>query len=230
MLIQNRSHWLVSAEATISSTVTSIEEGQAMNSLLENGVEVAGFVSSAANTDLFAGFALGGFKQPTQNNLVVSTTIPASSPYTVTLPKTPSANADISVRTATGTAFTQGTVATTVYSVSGSTLTFASADAGVAIIITFKYNLSAKEADTLFGDERYRRGGSLITNTISLIKSGTVFTTNFATGVNWNARPTPVVGANGIITTTTGAAIGNGRVVFVPTVDEPYLGISFAIA
>lgn len=97
-------------------------------------------INSTVYSALFFGSAVSA---GTIDATSFATTVPASSPYTVTVspPGSGTYSADLGVTYPDGTALTRvaSTPSTGQYSLSGAVYTFAAADTGVAIVINYRY-------------------------------------------------------------------------------------------
>lgn len=212
----------------VLSSLASIEEGTCVIRVKENGVVKASPSAGTAN-DVFAGVAVSGARNLTQIGGFEEITIPASGPYTATLAHTP-------VGTVTGTfipvadgALTIGAGApsgTGVVQISGRTLTFHSADAGKKVRIHFKRDLSAVEAQALYG--QIVGAGGLSDRTGVITKGELVFVSNYDPASDWWVAVGPVkCGANGNFTLGgSGAVCAGVSVAVAPTADFPFLGLN----
>ena len=209
----------------VSSTVTSLEEGTVMMTVLENGVGVV--KPCAGNSgEVFAGVSQFRHIIPSQSNATLSAKIPSSSPYTITLPKTPVGNSSVKVYI-NGVAATQDAASGTGHCVvSGTTITFHSADAGKTVSIVYRYTLSQIEASMLFGGEYL--GPSIIPEAnLSIITQGIVFTDQFVLADSWETTNAPIyLGASGKFTLASGGTAIDAVVVATPSVANGFLGIA----
>jgi hypothetical protein len=221
---------MTSSNMEVVTAETNIVAGSCLTSITESG---RGKVkrSTGTSADIFAGFSLVSQVKDGKAVKIETLTIPASGPYTLTLAKTPSADADISVRTAGGTAYTQGVAANGVYSVSGAVLTFHSSNASVSVIVTYKYNITVTEAAMLWGDQAGVGSPTDVTNTVSISHSGYIYTDQFDSGADWNAASITDLktGANGLVVRGGSGVAIKGSIVEVPTADTPFLGLFFAV-
>lgn len=225
----------------VKDIVTGAEiarEGLLLQSTLEDGIEKVQVTDGSG--DVCVGFSLSDNSSDTDAPFVQTMTVPATSPYTVTLSHTPmgtAPTAEICVRTAAGVKLTQVADAggslngTGKFHVTGTTLSFHSADASVAHVASFRYALTAEQAKQLYYDRSVNNGmGALFGQVAVLMGSGQVFTYEYDDKVNWaDSSLTVKSGADGIITLGGGGTDLTGivRVISVPTAEDPALGLAF---
>lgn len=255
----NNSKWSISTELPVVSTASNILEGTALVWAQENGMNKVQAATGAAN-EVFAGVALNYVQVPTYGQWVDYITIPSSSPYTATLSQTPiNPTTAVGVITAAGVKYTYNAgVGSTQYSISGTTITFNSANAGVSVSVFYQYTLTVSQAQYLFGSN-YAYVGSVsaqqVLSTAGVIKSAQVlFTDQYDPSVNWvtanigyPAGASQITLASGGIFTLGGSgAVVNGTVVQIPnsgnnpntaqiypnwpSAPSAYLGIAFTAA
>lgn len=215
------------------STITSLVEGAALVAGLENGTLVAK-TATPADTDKFLGFTHIHNIIPTELTKVETVTVPSASTYTVTLKRTPlTAASRLSVRNASNTNLTYhaSTPADGVFTVSGSTITFHSAQAGATMTVTYVYTATVAEAIAAYGEFYTSANGAVSSKHVSLIKEGEIFTDQFDLAANWTSATSIKVGTGSklILGSGTGASI-DGYVTHVPTEEVPFLGIRFHAA
>jgi hypothetical protein len=233
MLDLSQTRIVNSMSVPLYSITTSFEDGTGLIGKQVNGVMSATVNATATANDLFLGIALSTLSTPANAVNVVAITVPAAAPYTVVLPQTPNAG-QISIAYATGAGFTSegttaGVTAAAEFNLTGATVTFDAADAGLAVVATYNYALSVVQAQSLVGQGLI--GGlspSNITGEIGVIKKGLVFTSLFDASVNWGSVTQVVCGNNGMFTSAAnvGAAV-KGYVAYSPSIYSPFLGIYF---
>lgn len=111
------------------------------------------------------------------------------------------------------------------------------ADAGLEVKIVYRWELSAREHDFFVRDSHINRGSEALLSEI-MVGCGApciVYTMMYDAAGLWIAHSAaagnqPCLGANGEVTTITINAVGTavGRVIKIPSVDDPYLGIEFS--
>jgi hypothetical protein len=221
-----------------AADLPNLFEGAALVNVVNTSTGVGEVLrSTSGTTDAFVGIAQNLLRFPTTTGQVQSITVPASSPYTVTLNGLVTANTAIGVFNGT-TLLTQGTpsagtvygIATVVVNgVSLTQLTFAAGDAGNTFQVTYKQILTYAQAAVLFGDQ-YVRLASDMTSTISVITHGLVFTDAFDPTSVWNT-PLLKTTSGGIFAaqssslTGTNIVVTKAQVVSAPSAAFPYLGI-----
>ena len=215
----------------IITGATVAQEGIPLTGLLEDGIEkVKPLVGDTA--DKFVGVSYGETSVPTIKSFVYDAVIPAASPYTIQLPKNNLVATQIAIREGTGyaTAFTEDTIATTKFSCVDATgvVTFHVDDAGKSVRITFRYNPTAQEL--LMEDSfSFSPSGFATIGSCGVITKGVVFTDQFDASKNWLAA-TGVESAAGLFTDQTGSGnveLTNVKIVSIPTVDDPFLGLRY---
>lgn len=139
----------------------------------------------------------------------------------ITLAKTPTGT--VLVYNATTSAVM---VITTNYTISGKTITMNSAFRGNTIRVFYKFTPSAVEARAIQGDT-YPGGATGTTlGQVGILRSGTIYTTEFDQTVDWQqASPTVKLAANGLFTIGGSGATVNCAVVQPPNTTNPYLGL-----
>lgn len=206
--------------------------------------------------NLFCGVALSYFANTTQAPFVDILTVDPNA-YTVTLSQIPTAATSILVKNvianpdgyppqiggATVFQYDTGTTAPASghFIVASNVLTFNANMAGQQVIVTYRYNLSAAQAQFLIGTGVVGNTmASDVTGTIGIIQKGIVYTTDFNTANDWGAADLGTapggtnsyisLGANGLFQvsisdgTPTGAPV-NATVYEVPSADQPFLGL-----
>lgn len=115
-------------------------------------------------------------------------------------------------------------------------LTFNAAEAGIDFWIRYRYNMTVVEKDDLIRSSHVNRGADEQFESVSVaIGRCRVYTTMFDTRGEWElllqsgAANSPCLGADGLWSTITlvAAATAFGRVISLPTVDDPMLGIEY---
>jgi hypothetical protein len=215
-----------SSNRKIASNENAIVIGSCLSNVLENG-EGRVKRSTGTSADVFTGFAMDGQGAQTWATKTEVRVVPAAGPYTVTLGKTPKADADVSV--VNGTAlFTQGAVATTVYAIAANVLTFAAADAGKTIVVTYKYNITAGEYLAIADQQFAGRTPSDVIGVVAVMHTGYIYTDQFDSAVNWFAASIADVktAANGLVTRGGAGVAISAEVVASPSANQPFLGLN----
>lgn len=213
----------------VSSLITLIEEGTPLVFALEGGVEV---VKPAAGTsgEKFAGVANNTHITPSKAMKYERITVPSGAPYTVTLKKTPSSVAAergvFNASTGAAMALNAGAPATGEHAIAGNVLTFNVAQAGLAVDVYYLYDLSNAEAMLVYGNDRAFSNSQAI-KTVSAVRDGVLFTTNYDPAVNWaeNGIATVIKLGNGKFTIGGSGSTINGTIASLPTASDPFLGI-----
>jgi len=207
-------------------------EGMALMQALEAGEET---VRPSAGTapDIFVGFSWAHNIVPSIVSRVDAITVPASpGPYTGQL-KTNLVAANIMVlRVGDSTVLTEGDATNAdEYSVNDTTgvITFNSADAEEAMIVTYRYSPSALELKFEYPEANVNINPAFeIIRSIGVIIRGEVFTDQYDAAIDWASATSVKLGASGIVTTSgSGATITGARITHVPDAANPFLGIEF---
>ena len=232
MLDKARTRMRDTGSKKIAMDSMAIVEGAGIIRAVENGEEVVKVPGSgAANTDVFVGVAFSKAEPPTTGVIVKEKheSVGAS----ITLQREPTSAAVVRVVDLTdGTSITIGSVASGVIGLSGKTVSFNSADQGDDYEFTYRYKLTAEEAQAMGGDGSAGVTPSGGTGMVDYCHQGEVFTDQFETQDNWALGATTAVitvGANGLFTSDGyGATVTGARVIHEPSSDLPYLGLYFA--
>ena len=211
-----------SAEAAVATGASITAEGQAL--VRATGASYLGVMpSTGAATDVFAGFSVLGVSAAplaaAYATRVETFTVPGSG--IVQLAETPVAGQVFVYDGTTGTAIAAPTVV-------GNTVT--GLTGGDVVDVTYKYALSVVQARALQGDVQPGGYAGAYVGQSGLIKRGTIFTDQFDSSVNWMEATSIKLAASGQLTdqSGTGVAITGAYVVAVPSVEVPFLGITFS--
>jgi hypothetical protein len=218
-------------ERPIATGSTIAAEGVPLIRALERGKEHVKPSAGAAG-EIFVGFSWAHNLVPSMISRVENATIPGGAPYTVQLSRNNLVAANILVvKASDGTALTEGNPANAgEYSCNDTTglLTFNVAEAGIDIVVTYRYYPTTLEAKFNYPDPDVNINPAFeVLNQIGFIPGGEVYTDQFDAAVDW-ANQTDVYLGAGILAGSGNVKLPAGhRVVHVPTVDNPYLGIMF---
>jgi hypothetical protein len=178
--------------------------------------------STGAASEVFAGVAiLDKIAAASSVRWMLPAVVPASSPYTVTLPDALGIS-NLTVYAADGVT---ALATTTDYTVAGNVLTFVAGHAGQTVYLCYNYTLSPTQLQFM--------GVSPIPSAASLIGSIAVakglvnaFVNNFDASKVFAINDSVTLGANGLFTKGgTGTVIGH--VIGAPTAQDPFLGIEY---
>jgi len=238
MLDMKRTQFLRNEEAGIASGATIAYEGLPLIGQIESGELVVQTGTGGAG-EKFYGFSIRADQAVATQPKVENGTIPAApGPYTVSLTRTNLVHAFpvTSVRVydvALAADFTlvAGAPAATQCQVNGTTgvLTFNNADAGKAIVVYYRYNLTVAEAQQMFHDRAINnlQLNEYITSMTVGIGPGRVFVDLFHSEDTYGTAGDPItvyLQSDGLPgTTVTNVTLGS--VIHAPTIDNPYLGI-----
>jgi hypothetical protein len=208
-------------------------EGMALIRSLVSGEEHVK-PSTGVGGEVFVGFSFSHNLVPSTLSRVESVDVPASpGPYTVTLERNNLVAANIMiVRDSDSVVLTEGDATNAdEYSVVDVTgiITFNSADAEETMTVTYRYSPTTVEAKFEYPDADVNINAALeFINSVGVIGEGEVYTDQFDAAVDWDSASAIKLGTSGIVTTSgSGETITDARVIHVPDVDNPFLGISF---
>jgi hypothetical protein len=231
MLDISRCSFHDASDYPLANLVTKLEEGVPVMSVIEGGVAKVK-AAAADNNDVFAGVVLNNFVSPTSSVYVETVTVPASAPFTVQLKKVAVApNTDSLARLADGTVLTFNAAAGAgQYSIDTTTgvATFNTAQAGLKVTVTYRYNLSALDVQLLFGDSWPGNSNSpSLLGSVGVIRKGLVFTDKFDASKNWSSvtGATTIKATSGVFSFGGNGATVSGKIESVPNADVPFLGI-----
>jgi len=218
-----------SYEVALAAGVAVAAEGQALVANTTAGVFGAQ-PSAGTGGELFLGFAISA--QITLASFPKVETFVIGAGLTYTLARTPQSSTLTVLNGVTAVANGAGA---TQYQLSTATLTFGGtgvAAAGQTITAIYRYAPTVSEAVALQGDITPGGTAAAILGQVGVLKSGTIYTSEYDTAVNWNAtNPIITLGASGRLTIGGSGAVVNGVVVSAPNSSGPqgaFLGVEFA--
>lgn len=219
----------------LHSSVARIEEGTVLQSVVEGGKEVV-LAATGASGERIAGLALNN---PTDFSVAPryeEIMVPAAAPYTVTLANAPVAGSMRVAPVAGGTAYAADAgsgLATGEYTLAGRVLTFAAADAGVKLRVSYRYNPTLVELQALYGQQMFNNDPQgIIRATGVLYHADEIYLTNFDPASDWwAATPGPLYsGAGGIVTKSSGGKLlDDCWVIAAPSAVSPFLGLRWKV-
>jgi len=241
-----KTHFSLTLQKDVAAGSSVDREGVCLISTLEGGEEKVKKGDELAATYQVAGFAVSDNEAIGIIPMVEDLTIPASpGPYVLQLKYTslvgPAApNSSVRVAFVGGADLTEvaGAPADNQFQPNLATgvLTFNSADAGLAVRVWYRANLTVAQARQRFFQRNINNEAGAIFNTVAVGGGvGEIHTAEYDTNVDWS---TAVPGGSGVIKTGAdgiltigggGTAIPGGRVVHVPNPDNSMLGIAFNI-
>jgi hypothetical protein len=238
-----RSHFSVILEREVLPGFTITEEGVVLVALLDaaTGTEKVK-ASTGTAADVVAGFAIRDNADNATTSEVEEATIPTSpAALTVQLgnnnlvaatPGTGSTTQIEVVASTTGilTIANAGAPAGGSVGVNDLTgeLTFNAAQEGEDVVVTYRYNLTVAESRLKFFQRNINNeAGALFGQVGAGHGHGEIFTDQFDATVDWSSNPSITSGAAGILTTGGSGAVLDARVISVPNVNNPLLGIAF---
>lgn len=239
-----RSHFSLVLEKEVTAGSVITEEGVLLVSVLDAATGTEKVQPSAGSgTEVIAGFAIRDNADHATTSEVETVTVPSAAPYTVQLRNnnlvagTPGDGSTAQLSAMDGTTqmtndddTSSGAGAVGVDDVSG-LLNFNVGDAGKSIVVTYRYNLTVAESRLKFYQRNINNEASTLFSQVGVGQGhGEVFTDQFDATVDWSVAGTAVTsGAGGQLVSGGGGKDLDARVISVPNVNNPLLGISFDI-
>lgn len=239
-----RTHFSLSLQKDVATGQVIDREGVVLRSVLEAGEEKVQKADGGAATYAIAGFAVSDNETIGIIPVVEDFTVPAApGPYTVQLAHTsivgPAApNSSVRVMEVGGSDLTEvaGAPGAAQFQPNLTTgvLTFNVAQAGISIRVWYRANLTVAEARLRYFQRNINNDAGVLFSTVVVgTGTGEIYTAEYDTNDDWStgypAAANPVLtGADGILTLAgSGTAIPGAKVIHVPDLDQPYLGIAF---
>lgn len=203
------------------------DEGMILKSVLVGGDEHV-TLAGAGTGEILVGFndnnSINLYSEVViEDNIVV----PSTSPYTVNLKHGNLVAGSVRVYAVAAAAnLVIGTDVTV--DLTNGVLTFVVAQKGLAMIVTYRRNLTVKES-VLKYHQRQSNASNPLTDDMAVILTGDVeiYTDQYDTSVSYDSVTTVYAGAGGLLTSVaTGHTALNGRLIHVPTADDPLLGVA----
>lgn len=245
MLLLSKSDIVKSRTRPLAAGVFTMPEGAGLISVREGGLLKVKVAAGAADSEVFAGFALNERAAPSLFPAVIenaTVVLVAAGKWGVVINRPVVGTARVSYASS-GTALTLDAGSTFdggEYKVStlpdGRTfIEVVEADLGKKLNIVYTYTPTIDDLMFIGGDNSpvtFSNITSIIQET-GVIEGGTVYTSDFDPTVDWAglAASTAIkLGANGIVKTAgNGATIPNARIIEAPSADQPFLGIEFSL-
>lgn len=238
-----RSHFSVILEKKVSTGSVVTEEGSLLVAVIDatTGEETVQ-LSAGAGGEVPAGFAIRDNADNATTSAVEEGTIPSAGTLEIQLDNNNLvAPGDGSTAQARVVASTSGALDNVdgaspsagevgIEPVTG-LLTFNAAQAGQDVVITYRYNLTVAEARLKFFQRNINNEAGTLFGQVGVGHGhGEVFTDQFDATVNWGAAAQDIwSGANGVLVGSAGGSQLDARVISVPNVNNPLLGIAFDI-
>lgn len=237
-----RSHFSMTLQKNVATGQVVDREGAVLRSVLDAGEERVQLADAGASTYSIAGFSISDNETIGIIPVVEDVTVPAApGPFTVQLSRTSivgtAPNSSVRVQVVGGSDLTEvaGAPSATEFQPSATgLLTFNTAEAGAALRVWYRANLTVSESRQIFFQRNINNDAGAIFNTVAVGGgTGEIFTAEYDTDVDWTTAPPGgasaiLTGAGGILTIGGGGtALPGGKVVHVPDVDQPFLGVAF---
>jgi hypothetical protein len=236
-----KTHYSLSLQKDVAAGQVVDREGVVLRSVLEGGVEKVQKADAASAAYAICGFAVSDNEVIGIMPFVEDLVIPAApGPYQVQLSHTSlvgtAPNSSVRVMllgTSTDLTEVAGAPAAGQFqpNVATGLLTFEVTQAGLAIRVWYRANLTVAESRQRYFQRSVNNDAGALFNTV-VVGGGTgeILTAEYDTNVDWAnvAAGAITTGADGILTTGgTGTVIPGGKVIHVPDVDNAMLGIAF---
>ena len=210
-------------------------EGIPLVGTIEENVQVVA-PCTIANDLTFVGFSFAHNLVPTVASKVEEVVVPSAAPYTTQLSRTGLVATQIAVFNAAGTILTETAAAPTAlqYVCNDTTgvLTFNVARAGDTMTVAYRYTPTTLEVKYSWPHESLNINPAFeYLDTVGVIIEGEVYTDQYDVSVDW-ANTTAIYLGAGVLYDTAGGstlitAVAGAKVIHVPEVDNPFLGIRF---
>jgi hypothetical protein len=237
-----RSHFSIVLEKPVQAGSVITEEGVLLQSVLDAATGAEAVIPATNDASLLiAGFAIRDNADNATTSEVESVTVPSTAPYEVQLRNNNLVSGDGTGSTAQLTAMDGSTKMDNIdvgaavsgdvnVNVSTGLLAFHSDEAGKTIVVIYRYNLTVAEARLKFYQRNINNEASTLFSQVGVGHGvGEIFTDQFDAAVDWSAAPGTIhSGDAGILTGSGGTAL-DARVVSVPNVNNPLLGVAFNI-
>lgn len=236
MLDLSRCKFYDVVEVSIKSTGSVTQEGMCLTSELESGEEVVNHTDGTG--DVFAGFSINCQKTPVEIPLVEEFTIPDTAVDAdryiqlskTTVVKNAANDHKIHIELTAGTEQTEAAAIADGSYVCSDTgkVTFHTAQKGLGIVVTYKYSPTALELQATVWEGGINMDSAVVFGKIGVIKPPCIiYTSEFNPKRDWANATSIKTADNGQIDDQNGAGttITGARVIHVPDVDSPYLGI-----
>lgn len=235
-----RSHFSLVLEKSVKAGSVITEEGVLLRSELDAATGTEVVLPTTGSSDVIAGFAIRDNADHATTSEVESVTVPSSSPYEVQLRQnnlvasTPGDGSTASLSAMDGSS--QMDVLAVGGAVSGDVnvndatglLAFHSDEAGKTIVVTYRYNLTVAESRLKFFQRNINNEASTLFGQVGVGQGhGEIFTDMFDATVDWSLAGQAVHTAAGGIVAGSGGTALDARVISVPNVNNPLLGLAF---
>ena len=237
-----RSHFSLVLEKVVLAGEVITEEGVLLASVLDAATGTERVLPTDGTAQVIAGFAIRDNADHATTSEVESVTVPATSPYEVQLrnnnlvASTPADGSTAQLSAILDDGTTQMTNANDssggansvgVDDVTG-LLDFDVARAGETIVVTYRYNLTVAESRLKFFQRNINNEASTLFGQVGVGQGhGEIFTDQFDATIEWSTSPAITSGAGGTLTVGGSGTALDARVISVPNVNNPLLGISF---
>jgi hypothetical protein len=239
MYDRNRTHASLRLERTVVTGATIDREGACVAGVLEDGIEKTQLTDGSGLS--WIGFSAMDNQDYATEPRVEDAVIPSSSPYAVQLSSTTEVggagakearvyNVTDSDEMTTQVAAPGNVDTNEKWCIVSGLLTVHSDHAGDTVRVWWRVSLTVLEARSKYYETSPNNQASALFNQIVVLSgSGEIFTQEYDVSQDWSTATDPSAGADGEIVEG-GSGEPVGHVVHVPSTDNAYLGIAFAVA
>ncbi len=238
-----RSHFSIILERAVTDAEVVTEEGVVLQAVIDpaTGTETVQVCGGAS--EIIAGFAIRDNADNSTTSVVEEATIPASGDLEIQLSNnnlvasTPGDGSSSSMRVVASTTGNL-TLVDAASPASGQVgnepvtglLTFHDDEKGQDVVITYRYNLTVAEARQTFYQRNINNEAGALFGQVGVGHGhGEIYTDQFDATKDYSSDADAIHGiAGGLISTTGGTAI-DARVISLPNVNNPLLGLAFNI-
>ncbi len=211
------------SEKNVKTAVSISREGLVLMREYENGEEVVLPSAGLASEDI-VGFSASDNDSNDDTVRQEQVVVPTVAPFTVQLDRTTPITGQVSI---TGLVLNAGVAAGQFDMNATGQLTFNTAEAGQTFSVLYRYSLSVAEAKDLFRQRHVNNSAGADFERVSVWGGkGEIQTDQFDASGDY-ASGEVFAGANGLAAATGNVKIGN--VTHFPSIENPFLGISFNI-
>lgn len=242
-----RSHFSLILERGVTDGLTITEEGQALIAVIDQATGTEKVQSSGGDSgEIFAGFSIRDNADNATTSVVEEIVVPSVAPFTASLSNTNIVAGTVGVSTTAAlraVASDTGLLAKTdsvpntgeIQILSPATvvtgdLVFHEDEAGQTVTVTYRFNLTVAQSRLEFFQRNINNEAGALFGQVGVgMGNGEVFTDQFDATLAWDAGEVITTGADGILTQGGNGAKLDARVISVPNVNNPLLGINFNV-
>ena len=224
MLNLNKTRILASKEFAVATGVTINAEGIALMQVMENGVEKCAPASGTSGT--FVGFSYAQVFTEAVRSEVKEYKLDSSGIHVIELAHEPITGQINVYDTVAGSSLSSGDPSSSpgTFAISGRNLTVNVADPTL-LVVTMRFSPSLVEAFYDGGIASTPLSATDVIGSIGVIQAGEVYTNMFDASIDWRSVSS-VKAKDGLLSNT--GIDTNCKIIEIPSVDSPYLGVRFS--